>query len=351
MILQDLYKQIETEYALKQQNAKHLCALRQEEIYRKIPQMKELDSTINTLGVLIGYAAMKRRPPEKLLSAIMDDRVGYYLSMNAQQLNDEIKQLNIRKQQLLKTNGYSEAYLDEVFDCNICRDTGFIHVPGGDIPCGCRERIVAAKLKEAAGIPTEEVFSAFRCDLYPEDTAPAKYGISVSPRVQMEAIYNRCIRFSEHFTDKEIHSMMFVGSSGLGKTFLGNCIMNELTDRGISCLYMPATSLFKPFAPGFYGQEKAAETVEFIMNCELLLIDDLGSEKQSGARYGELLEILNNRMLRGRNTLCKTIITTNLTPANIFSYYGERVASRILGSFDILKFAGEDIRLKLKCAY
>ena len=142
--------------------------------------------------------------------------------------------------------------------------------------------------------------------------------------------------------------MVFVGNSGTGKTFLGNCIMNVLTDRGISCLYMPATSLFKPFAPGFYGQEKAAELADFILSCAFLLVDDLGSEKQTGARYGELLEILNARELRGRTSLCRTVITTNLTPANLFSYYGERVASRILGGYDILKFAGDDIRLKRK---
>lgn len=90
---------------------------------------------------------------------------------------------------------------------------------------------------------------------------------------------------------------------------------------------------------------------DFILHSEFLMIDDLGSEKQTGARYGELLEILNTRALRGRSSLCKTIITTNLTPANLFSCYGERVASRILGGYDILKFAGEDIRLKTKNAY
>ena len=167
----------------------------------------------------------------------------------------------------------------------------------------------------------------------------------------MEAVYKRCVRFAEHFTEKNINNMVFVGNSGLGKTFLGNCIMNELTDRGISCLYMPATSLFKPFAPGFYGQEGATELADFILSCEFLLIDDLGSEKQTGARYSELLEILNTRAMRGRTSLCKTVVTTNLTPANLFSYYGERVASRILGAYDILKFAGEDIRLKRKSAY
>ena len=290
---------------------------------------------------------MKRRPPAR----IAQDLPERCLSLGPEQLNAEIRRLQEQKKEILQESGYPGDYTESVYRCKRCSDTGTVSVDGGHKNCSCRVKLLAEKLKEAAGIPPEEVFAEFDSSLYPAETDPAKYGISVSPRTQMEAVYKRCVRFAAQFTEKNINNMVFVGNSGLGKTFLGNCIMNELTDRGISCLYMPATSLFKPFAPGFYGQERAAETADFSLSCEFLLIDDLGSEKQTGARYGELLEILNTRALRGRTSLCKTVITTNLTPANLFSYYGERVASRILGAYDILKFAGEDIRLKRKNAY
>lgn len=347
MILQEINKEIEKEYETRRRAADRLSQERREEIYKQIPEICVIDRTINTLGILIGYSAMKRRPPVPIAKDLPET----YFLMGAEQLNTEIEILQEKKKDILQRSGYPADYMIDVYLCNICHDRGLISVAGTYQNCSCRKKLLADKLKKAAGIFPEDVFEKFDSNLYPAAVDPIKYGISISPKTQMEAVYKRCVRFAEHFTEKNINNMVFVGNSGLGKTFLGNCIMNELTDRGISCLYMPATSLFKPFAPGFYGQESAAELADFIMSCEFLLIDDLGSEKQTGARYGELLEILNTRAMRGRTSLCKTVVTTNLTPANLFSYYGERVASRILGAYDILKFAGEDIRLKQKSAY
>ena len=349
MILQNINKAIDTEYEEKKRAAEHLAATRKEEIYHKFPEICQIDRVINTLGILIGYAAMRRVPPASLTENLPDDRKQAYLSMNSASLNQEIDRLRDAKQKRLRAYGCPPDYMEAVYTCNACQDTGFVKEKDStEKSCACRQQLLAAKLKEAAGIPPEDTFTRFDICCYAELPDQKKYGISVAPRVQMDAVYKRCVRFAERFEDPAIHNMAFVGNAGLGKTFLGNCIMNQLTDRGISCLYMPATALFKPFAPGYYTQEKAAEIADFILTCELLLIDDLGSEKQTDARYSELLEILNARAQRARTLPCKTIITTNLTPANLFSYYGERVASRVLGSFDILRFAGEDIRLKQK---
>ena len=343
MILQDINKQIEKEYEARRNTAKHIIEERKKEVYVMFPEIAAIDEAINSLGILIGYAAMKRRPPKHILKGISES----YLDFDAVSLNNEIKKLNEKKRALLQNAGYPADYIENAFLCKKCNDTGSVSVGNGiHERCQCSKELFAAKLKKVAGIPEKDTFDRFSVEAYPDEVNPSKYGINISPRTQMEAVYRRCCRFAENFAEDNVNNMVFVGNSGLGKTFLGNCIINELTDKGISCLYMPATSLFKPFAPGFGTPEKAAETVDFIMNCEFLLIDDLGSEKQTDTRYAELLEILNSRSLRGRSTLCKTIITTNLTPANIFSHYGERVASRILGEYDILKFAGEDIRLK-----
>lgn len=349
MILQDIYREIDQRYLKQTYQNKERSRIRQKEIYQNVPEIEKIDSKINTLGILIGYTAMHRNPPDKFLQDLPEaDR---YRAMDAVQLNAEIRKLNERKQNMLQSAGYPPNYMDAVYDCAICHDTGTVRKDGKDADCPCRRKLLAAKLKKAAGISPEDTFAQFDSSLYPAIADQAKYGISIAPKTQMEAVYKRCVRFTEQFGDQKLNNMAFVGNSGLGKTFLGHCIMNVLTDRGISCLYMPATSLFKPFAPSIngQGQEKAAETADFIMNCALLMIDDLGSEKQTEARYGELLEILNFREQRGRSVPCKTIITTNLSPANLFSYYGERVASRILGTYDLLKFAGEDVRLKRKC--
>jgi len=344
MIINKIHKEIETEYAQRHNKALVAGEKRKEHIYAEIPEIEQIDKKINLLGILNVYKTVNQNIIGKGLQNVPEK----YLSFTKEEIANEILRLQQEKLKILESAGYPGDYIENAFLCPKCSDSGFVLKDGIEILCECRQKILSEKLKNAAGVPSEDVFAKFDSNLYSDDTNQEKFGISVSPKVQMEAVYKRCVRFVENFNDPSVNNMVFLGNSGLGKTFLGNCIINALTDKGISCLYMPSTSLFKPFAPGFYSQEDAAELVDFIFNCKFLLIDDLGSEKQTGTRYAELLEILNMRELKGKKEPCKTVITTNLSPANLFSYYGERVASRILGGYDILKFAGEDIRLKRK---
>lgn len=344
MIIDRIHKETETEYAKRRNEAKHTQEIRKERIYKQLPEIEQTDKKINILGILTVYKAMKRCVNANSLKDCPQE----YLNFNKEEIDNEILLLKQKKIRLLEEAGYPGDYMENAFFCKKCSDSGFVSENDIEVSCDCRKKILSEKLKAVAGVPAEDVFSKFDGSLYSETANQEKYGISVSPRVQMEAVYKRCVRFAEEFENPSANNMVFLGNSGLGKTFLGNCIINALTDKGISCLYMPSTSLFKPFAPGFYTPEESAELIDFILNCKFLLIDDLGSEKQTGTRYAELLEILNMRELKGKNGLCKTVITTNLSPANLFAHYGERVASRILGGYDILKFAGDDIRLKLK---
>ena len=344
MIVKNIYKEIEKEYSEKRNRAKQITEERKTYIYTKFPKIEQIDRAINTLGILTVYYVTKRKVPTN----IVKDCPRAYLNFNKEEIDNEIIRLREQRASILEAAGYSADYIENAFSCKNCSDTGFVLQNYVDVACDCQKKILAAKLKKAAGVPSGDVFCKFDSSFYSDKPNVEKYGIFVAPRVQMEAVYKRCVRFVELFENPEVNNMVFLGSSGLGKTFLGNCIINALTDKGFSCLYMPATSLFKPFAPGFYSQEESNEIIDFILNCSFLLIDDLGSEKQTATRYGELLEILNTRELKGKKEPCKTIITTNLSPSNLFDYYGERVASRILGGYDILKFAGEDIRLKQK---
>lgn len=344
IIFDKKYNEIEKELADRRNAAKHEAERRTLEIYGKFPQIAEIDNTINTLGILIVYCAMKRKAPTKVVSGLPKE----YLSFNKEQINQLIIEFKNKKCDILEKAGYPCDYLENAHFCKNCHDTGAFLQNGIEVDCECKAFLISKKLKELSGVAEGDVFSCFRSDFYSDIVDKEKYGIAVSPKTQMEAIYKRCIYFVQNFDSPSTHNMVFFGNSGLGKTFLGNCIINALTDKGISCLYMPATSLFKPFTPSYSGQENASDLVEFILNCSLLLIDDLGSEKQTDTRYAELLEILNTRELNSKKGLCKTIITTNLEPKELFSRYGERVASRILGDYDINKFAGDDIRLKKK---
>ena len=136
------------------------------------------------------------------------------------------------------------------------------------------------------------------------------------------------------------HVQVLLGATGTGKTFMANCVMSKLLDYGKEVLFMPAGALFKPFA--VYENEER-ETMndlrDMIYGCDLLIIDDLGSEKMTGTRYSEFIDILNTRAAGGK----KILITTNLSPKNIRDTYDERISSRLLGMYDIFRFVGDDI--------
>ena len=344
MILQNINREIENEYNNRRIKAGNEKQVRLGKLYSEIPAIEETDRRINALGFLMGYAVMGTRPPARLIEGLPE----YFLGMSQAQLNAEICKLEDYKKTLITDAGYKSDYMDDVYICGICHDTGFVQENGIQTACTCRREMLAHKLKKAAGISPYDAFDKFNSGFYPDTADQEKYGAEAPPRVLMEAAYKICLRFAENFDDPEVKNMIFAGSTGLGKTFLANCIINYLTDRGVSCLYTSASSLFKPFAPGFYADDSAAEKADFILTCELLVIDDLGSEKQTDTRYSALLDILNARSVRKNSHRCKTIITTNLTPRDIYAYYGERVASRIIGEYALLKFAGDDIRFKRK---
>lgn len=157
------------------------------------------------------------------------------------------------------------------------------------------------------------------------------------------------MRFTENIDDPDERNLMFYGHAGTGKTFTARCVAKELLKKGRTVLYRSAPDLFDTI-----GRYKAQAYKEgrfddpgysFIYNAEVLIIDDLGTESPTPARYAELLNILNARDENSRKRACKTIIATNISPSKLFEYYDERVASRIIGNFDRLVFIGTDIRI------
>ena len=154
------------------------------------------------------------------------------------------------------------------------------------------------------------------------------------------------LRCADNFSENS-KDLLFTGASGLGKTFLCGCISKELIEKDINVMYISAYKMFSTvlnFDQEDRSRSKAAE--ELLRTSSVLIIDDLGAESQSEARRALLLDILNVRECNNESFPCKTIISTNLSPSDIFKCYGERIASRILGRFTILKFAGDDIRLR-----
>jgi DNA replication protein DnaC len=194
----------------------------------------------------------------------------------------------------------------------------------------------------------DECFENFNELLYPDEVNQDKYGITISPRENINGIKGACIEFTKSIDDTNQKNLFFSGRTGVGKTFLSFCIARELINQGRTVLYLTAPMLFdiiteykmKAFKDDNYNDDR----YQSIFSVELLIIDDLGTEPLSDARYAELLNILNTRQARNATWACKTIISTNISPKKLFELYSERVASRINGLFERHLLAGKDIR-------
>ena len=199
----------------------------------------------------------------------------------------------------------------------------------------------------------EENFSSFNENFYPVEVNEPKYGIKISPRENILRIKNRVLNFIENIDKPEEKNIFFCGATGVGKSFMINCIASELLSKGRTVLYQTAPYLFKiinEYRLRSFKDDDGYEdsSYENIFNVDLLIIDDLGTESPSAARYAELLNILNTRQENNLVKACKTIISTNIGINKLHEYYDERVASRIIGGFDLFKFAGQDIRMLKK---
>ncbi len=334
--------------AQAEQNAKRKRA----ELYTQCPELSQLETLMNSVHIRRSYLRLGKELPEGI-ACKMRALSPELLRADDAALNRALEKMLARRTQLLESFGCDERAFEPRYFCTLCNDTGVVETPSGTELCACYKILLTKQLREMANLPSnDDNFEQFDESYYPDVIDVPKYGVDVSPRVHMRRMKERCEDFVVHFTQTTYPNLLFMGRSGVGKTFLSNCIASKLLEQGIPVLYMPVSSLFKPFSAAAFASEEEKEMLlalrSLILNVDLLIIDDLGTEKQTATRYEEVLEILNTREMNGRNRPCKTIITTNMKPEQIFDTYGERVASRILGAFDVLPFYGDDIRLKKK---
>ena len=188
-------------------------------------------------------------------------------------------------------------------------------------------------------------------NLFSDKIEPEKYKINISPRQNIINIKEKCIEFVENFDNPQTHNLLFTGNTGLGKTFMSNCIANELIKKGKNVLYQTATVLLETVIDNKMNKYKTSIQDNFykdVLESDLLIIDDLGTECLNSMKLSELFTILNTRLLNLNNKVTKTIISTNLSINNIFKNYEERIGSRIAGFYDIYYFFGNDLRFNLK---
>lgn len=337
----NVFSLIKSEYENRQKKSYQLLLERRALAYSKVPLIEEIDNQIKESGVK--YNKMI------LLKSISSDKA-------IDQLFKKISDLKKEKKLLLKKHFNDPNYLEPKFLCEKCQDTGFIINLGGTKKCFCFKQQYIDNLFNQSNLKLldKENFSQFNENYYPDTASQSKYGIKITPRENILKIKSRAFDFIDNIDNAEEKNLFFSGPTGVGKTFMINCIAKELLERGITVLYQSSPSLFSTinqYNLKFQRGEILDDTVyKSIYNVELLIIDDLGTESQTAARYAELLNIINIRQENNILRPCKTIISTNIGINKLNQFYGERVVSRIIGGFDLFKFAGQDIRMLKKLA-
>lgn len=299
---------------------------REETVYRREPRLQEIDGELrSTMSRIISSALSRGTDPRPAVAVLRD-----------QNLN-----LQRERGELLRTMGLPADYLDEKPNCTLCGDTGY---RDGTV-CRCLTQYYSREQKKELSRLLDlgsQSFDTFSLDWY-SDRISQEEGIS--PRENMENVYEVCADYAYNFGRRSGNLMLF-GGTGLGKTFLSACIAREVSDGGFSVVYDTAAHIFDRFEALKFGREEGsapAEDVSRILSCDLLILDDLGTEMTTSFVQSALYEVINTRLMGGK----ATILNTNLHPEDIGRRYSPQIASRIEGEYRILPFFGEDIR-KLK---
>lgn len=310
-------------YEQKQLHNRNVLDKHYETAYAKLPQLKELHQAISALSV---------KQARKLLEG--DDTALSDLKVQVRALSQEAKEL-------LVAGGFPENYLEPFYDCADCKDTGYI----GNQKCHCFQKAVIDMLYTQSNLKhilQEENFDTFSFSYYSANHIDPKTGASAL--ANMQKAYMTARDFVDTF-GKEFHNLFLYGDTGVGKTFLSNCIAKELIDTSHSVIYLSSFELFDTLAKSKFGKDEAADQMnEHIFDCELLIIDDLGTELANSFTVSQLFLCLNERLLRRK----PTIISTNLSLESLVEIYSERTFSRITSNYTMLKLTGDDIRIKKK---
>ncbi len=314
------YDEILREYDERQLQNKTILESRTREIYKKIPELLEIEHSIAE------YSVASAR---KLFGGDSDA---------IKNLKQQLAELRIRKAQLLKDAGYPADYLSPIYNCPDCKDSGYIN--GKYCHCFTQKIIdIIYDQSNLKDILVYENFSNFSLKYYSDNEVDSN---GLSPLKAAKNAYYECQKFVETF-DSSFSNLLFYGDTGIGKTFLSNCISKEVLDKGHSVIYFTAFQLFDILSRGIFDKDnKAMAAHQNIFECDLLIIDDLGTELTNAFTSSQLFLCLNERILRKKST----IISTNLNMVQLGEIYSERTFSRILKYYKIIKMFGDDIRIK-----
>lgn len=320
-----ILKRVLARFAQRRRNARAELNERREEVYRELPRVREIDAELARTMIGIARAALQNKTdPMPVIQAAKMENL----------------KLQNERAQVLREAGFTADCLEEKPDCPVCGDTGYI----GSRPCEC---LLRAYAREQAGELSSlldiggQSFDRFDFSLFSEEIDP-EFGCS--PRQNIDRVYDVCSDYAHSF-GAHSDNLFISGLPGRGKTYLSGCIAGEVSQSGFSVVYDTAIHIFERFEAGRFAHDGAAsEDISRYLSCDLLIIDDLGTEFTSPFTVSALYHIVNSR-LSGEK---KTIINSNLTIPEMSKRYSPQILSRIDGNYLKMHLFGDDIRQKLK---
>ena len=310
------YDRIFQQYEEKQRQSRLEMQRRRDYVYEHLPKYRELEDETASLSVAQG---------KKLL---FGDEAAL------EKLRKSLADLKKQKKQLLTESGLSADYLEPIYSCPDCRDTGYIDRE----KCHCLRQAEISLLYEQSGL--QEILANNNFSLLSYEYH------SGEDLLHFEKAVENCKNFIKNF-DSDYHNLFFYGTVGTGKSFLSGCVAKELMDRGHSVIYFGATGLFDLLSSTSFdtkSREERQNTYSDLYQCDLLIIDDLGTELTNQFTASQLFSLLNERHI-GRKA---TVISTNLSLRELQDRYSDRIFSRITSNFEVCKLTGADIRMYQK---
>ena len=320
MLESEKFEKILEEYAAKRTLAEKKASEKKDDIYFKLPKLDKIDKEIARLSMESAKARIRKND----------------LDFNLREKTDELLKI---KRDLLHKNGFTEKDLEPVYDCPTCKDTGFTETGY----CSCLKTKIVDSLYDQ--MPTKELlkkenFKTYSFEYYSNEIPK---GENLSPLTTAKKVVSSAREFIANF-ETSSENLLINGPTGVGKTFLCNSITKELLDKGHFIIYLTAGKFFELLGDSTFNKNLSNGDFvsENIFKCDLLLIDDLGTELMTRFVESMLFEVVNERILQGKHT----VISTNLSLDQIGERYGDRIFSRFCGSYTLLSLIGDDIRIK-----
>lgn len=317
------YQSIIGDYDRIRDNNRFILETRKQQVFQAVPEYRELEDSVSSESVSAAKSMLEGETTAR------------------ERLHRSLAEIRQRQKHLLEKAGFPADYLDPIYNCPLCRDTGYITTADSrKQKCSCfrrREISVLYSQSHIQDMVAKENFSTLSTEYYQGQDLQ-----------HFESAVNLCHEFVKNFR-KDYRNILFYGTVGTGKSFLSGCIAKELMDAGCSVIYFGASGFFDLLARySFDYKEKAAlqELCEDIYSCDLLIIDDLGTEITNSFAASQLFTCLNERSLRKKSM----IISTNLKLEEIRDRYSDRIFSRLTGSFALCRLTGPDIRIIKKRA-